>query len=99
MSAGSRDRPQVVTDTAGLQDAPDLVIEMHCSGERVGAGPPLEHRDGAPTLGQKDGQHVADRSIADDGDIGVRHGAHAVRSGWCPQALIRRSGGCRSTRR
>ena len=35
-----------------LEDAADLVVEVHRAGQRVRLGPPLEHHDRAPELGR-----------------------------------------------
>jgi hypothetical protein len=82
---GLADRPQGVTDAARLQDAPDLVVEVHGTRQRVGLGPALQHRDRPAALGEQDRQRAADRPEADDGDVT----GHVVRRGWWPHALMR----------
>ncbi len=75
------DLPHLVADPARLEDATDLVVEVHRTRQRVRLGPPLQHRDRAPELGEQDGEGVADRSVADDGDV------DAPRS-WLAQRLV-----------
>ena len=56
------------------------MVEVDGTRQRVRLGPPLEHGDCAPQLGEQDRQCVADRAVADDRDVDV--GAHGRRSGW-----------------
>jgi hypothetical protein len=69
--AGLADRRQVRTDTARLEDAADLVVEVHRPRQRVRLRPPLRHDDPPAELGEEDRQGGADRSVSDDGDVGV----------------------------
>ena len=86
------DRSQLVTHPARLENPAHLMVEMDRSRERVGLGPSLQHRHGAPELGEQDRERVADGAVADDRDVGVDVGvgvgAHADRRGWCPHTLI-----------
>ena len=82
------DRAHVVADATRLDDATDLVVEVHGSRQQVGVGPLLEDRHGPSPLREQDSQHQADGPGADDRDVGLRGSAHTWRSGWWPQALI-----------
>ena len=76
------DGSELLPDPAGLEDAPDLVVEVHGLGQWVGLGPTLEDDDGALELGEQDGESDPDGSIADDSDVRIDAGAgHAWRSG------------------
>ena len=59
-------------DPARLQDAGDLVVEVHRPRHRVRLGPPLEHRDPVAVLSEEDGERAADRPVPDDRDVGLR---------------------------
>ena len=74
------DRPQLVADAARLEDATDLVVEVDGPRQRVRLRPPLEHRDGAPELRQKNRERAADGPVADDGDVDTS--THDERSTW-----------------
>jgi hypothetical protein len=76
---GLGDVAQVGADAARLEDAPDLVIEVDCPGQRVGLGLALKHDDGVAELTQQDGEGVPDRAVADDHNLGV--GGHAGKPG------------------
>lgn len=58
-------------DAENGKDAGDLVIERHGSRLLVGGGPLVDDGDAMPLPAEKDRQEGADRSAADDGDIGV----------------------------
>ncbi len=89
-----RNGPHLLPDAARLEDAADLVVEVHRPREHVRAGPLLEDDDRPPTLGELNAEHETDRAGTDDGDVGVDGGSgsvlrgHTWRSGWCPQALM-----------
>ena len=95
------DRTELGADAARLEDAADLVVEVHRARKRVRLRPSLEHGDGAPSLREQDRECAADRAVADDRDVdGLRRAVHAERSGWWPQALIAVvATGCRPIRR
>ena len=59
------------TDSCRLEDAGDLMVEVHGAGQRVGIGPALQHHDVVIVLGEEDGQRVADRSASDDRDVRI----------------------------
>ena len=81
-----RDRTDLVTDAARLEQSPDLVVEVHRTGQPVGLGEPFEHDDGPALLRQEHREGQSDGARADDRDVRVRcgghAGAHGCRRGW-----------------
>ena len=73
----------LVTDAARLDDAPDLVVEVHGPRERVGVGPLLEDRDRPAALCELDAEDQPDRAGTDDGDVDRAVGDRDRRPGRC----------------
>ena len=88
---------QLVADAARLQQAADLVVEVHRPRQRVRRGPLLEDDDRPSELREQHREHEPRRPRADDRDVAVDLGDRlrittllmAARSGWWPQALMR----------
>lgn len=64
-----RDGADLFADAGGLEDAADLVVEVHGARQAVGLGPAFQDEDLVPRTGQQDGQELADRAEADDGHV------------------------------
>ena len=78
---GLGDAPQLLADATRLEDAPDLVVEVHGARERVGLGPPLQHHDGSSELAEQDRERRADRPVPDDRNVGVGVSRHPRATG------------------
>ena len=77
------ERTQPVPDAARLEDAADLVIEVHRSGHRIGNRPAFQHDDRMPALGEQDGEDIARRTEPDDRHLGVESSTpHGRAHGW-----------------
>jgi hypothetical protein len=83
---------QLIADPGGLEDAPDLVVEVDSSREPVALRLSFEDRHGVAALSQQDRQGETNGPTADDDHIGRGGGGgggHGWRRGWWPQALMR----------
>ena len=56
-------------DARELEDAADLVVEVHGARQRVRLGPALDHLHAPAALAEQDGEGLADRPVADDRDV------------------------------
>ncbi len=77
---GLSDAPQLLADATRLEDAPDLVVEVHGARQRIGLGPPFQHYDGSSELAEQDRERRADRPVADDRNVGVGVNCHHPRA-------------------
>ena len=71
---------ELVADAARLEEAADLVVEVHRTRQRVRRGPLLEDDDGPSELGEQDREHEPRRPGADDRDVAVDRGRRLDRA-------------------
>ena len=91
------ERGELVADPGGLQDAGDLVVEVHRARQRVRRRLLLEDADPPAALAEQDRERLADRTVADDGDVVRRlHVAHRSAAAWAPAISSARSSGARN---
>src|SRR4029077_2296069 len=60
---------EAVGDAGGLEDAPDLVVEVDCTRQWIGGGLLLEDPHPPSPLPEEDGERLPDRTVADDRDV------------------------------
>ena len=59
-------------DARALEDAPDLVIEVHRARQRIRLGPALDHAHAPAALPEQDREQLPHRPVPDDRDVDQR---------------------------